>query len=190
MTPLPEERRAAHAGPGASRRSGGRSRRTGTTRRRRRCRRRGAEIERRSLKLGKSRDDKRRHFVRDEVLACKALTDIDVFLTHEAPRPFYPWGAASILRLVVPDAGAYLRAYGQSWKKFAAMRPLERTENGWKDHWSSNVYSTQMEFINFVFRQNYEHKYAYDEETMIRILRQAGFSKAVREATALRSIPR
>jgi hypothetical protein len=45
-----------------------------------------------SMKLGKSRDDKRRHFVRDEVLACKALTSIDVFLTHEAPRPFHPAG--------------------------------------------------------------------------------------------------
>lgn len=45
-----------------------------------------------SLKLGKSRDDKRRHFVRDEVAACKRLQDIDLFLTHEAPRPFYPAG--------------------------------------------------------------------------------------------------
>jgi hypothetical protein len=45
-----------------------------------------------TLKLGKSRDDKRRHFVRDEVLACKALSGIDLFLTHEAPRPFYPAG--------------------------------------------------------------------------------------------------
>ena len=45
-----------------------------------------------SIKLGKSRDDKRRHFVRDEVAVCKALTDVDVFLTHEAPRPFYPAG--------------------------------------------------------------------------------------------------
>jgi Calcineurin-like phosphoesterase len=45
-----------------------------------------------SLKLGKSRDDKRRHFVRDEVVACKAATNIDLFLTHEAPRPFYPAG--------------------------------------------------------------------------------------------------
>ena len=43
-------------------------------------------------KLGKSRDDKRRHFVRDEVVACKGLPSIDVFLTHEAPRPFYPAG--------------------------------------------------------------------------------------------------
>ena len=45
-----------------------------------------------SLKLGKSRDDKRRHFVRDEVLVCKSLPSIDLFLTHEAPRPFYPAG--------------------------------------------------------------------------------------------------
>jgi hypothetical protein len=45
-----------------------------------------------SLKLGKSRDDKRRHFVREEVLACKTLKKVDVFLTHEAPRPFYPAG--------------------------------------------------------------------------------------------------
>ena len=45
-----------------------------------------------SVKLGKSRDDKRRHFVRDEVMACKALRDVDLFLTHEAPRPFYPAG--------------------------------------------------------------------------------------------------
>jgi hypothetical protein len=53
---------------------------------------RGRKAAATSLKLGKSRDDKRRHFVREEVLACKALKNIDVFLTHEAPRPFYPAG--------------------------------------------------------------------------------------------------
>ncbi len=53
---------------------------------------RGRRVSSAAVKLGKSRDDKRRHFVRDEVLACKALTGIDVFLTHEAPRPFYPGG--------------------------------------------------------------------------------------------------
>ena len=93
---LPAERRAAHSsGRGASRRSAARSRRAGITRRRPRCRHReDARRPATSLKLGKSRDDKRRHFVRDEVMACKALTNIDVFLTHEAPRPFYPAGRA------------------------------------------------------------------------------------------------
>jgi hypothetical protein len=33
--------------------------------------------------------DKRRHFVREEVDRCKGLRLIDVFLSHEAPRPFY-----------------------------------------------------------------------------------------------------
>lgn len=39
-------------------------------------------------KLGAARDDKRRHFVRSEVEACRHMRGIDVFLTHEAPRPF------------------------------------------------------------------------------------------------------
>jgi hypothetical protein len=34
-------------------------------------------------------DDKRRHFVRAEVEACLALTGVDLFLTHEAPRPYW-----------------------------------------------------------------------------------------------------
>ncbi len=53
---------------------------------------RGRRMGAQTLKLGKSRDDKRRHFVREEVLVCKGLKDIDIFLTHEAPRPFYPAG--------------------------------------------------------------------------------------------------
>src|SRR5438477_10636790 len=48
---------------------------------------RGRKTAGAALKLGKSRDDKRRHFVRDEVLACKNLKNIQLFLTHEAPRP-------------------------------------------------------------------------------------------------------
>ena len=53
---------------------------------------RGKRSSTSALKLGKSRDDKRRHFVREEVVACKAIEGVDLFLTHEAPRPFYPAG--------------------------------------------------------------------------------------------------
>ena len=38
--------------------------------------------------------DKRRHFVREEVEACKALTGVDVLLTHEAPRPYFAGSGA------------------------------------------------------------------------------------------------
>ncbi len=34
------------------------------------------------------RDDKRRHFVREQVEALKTVRGVDVLLTHEAPRPF------------------------------------------------------------------------------------------------------
>lgn len=34
------------------------------------------------------RDDKRRHFVHEEVRACTQLRGIDVFLSHEAARPY------------------------------------------------------------------------------------------------------
>lgn len=34
------------------------------------------------------RDDKRRHFVREEAEACGRLRDVDILMTHEAPRPF------------------------------------------------------------------------------------------------------
>ena len=33
--------------------------------------------------------DKRRHFVHEEIDACKSLGGIDVLLTHEAPSPFW-----------------------------------------------------------------------------------------------------
>jgi hypothetical protein len=35
-----------------------------------------------------TKNDRRRHFVREEVEACQALRDIDIFLSHEAARPF------------------------------------------------------------------------------------------------------
>jgi Icc-related predicted phosphoesterase len=34
------------------------------------------------------KDDKRRHFVREEVERCKRLSAVDILMTHEAPRPF------------------------------------------------------------------------------------------------------
>jgi uncharacterized protein len=34
------------------------------------------------------KDDKRRHFVREEAEACKRLRGVDILMTHEAARPF------------------------------------------------------------------------------------------------------
>jgi calcineurin-like phosphoesterase family protein len=80
-----------------------------------------------SLKLGKSRDDKRRHFVRDEVLTCKALTNIDLFMTHEAPRPFYPAGrridaGKTVLNDVLSSMKPRLHLFGHHHEFTDSMR--------------------------------------------------------------------
>jgi len=57
--------------------------------------------------------DRRRHFVREQVEACVRLHDVDVFLTHEAPKPYraFPGGRG-------PDAGK-----AQINEVLAAMKP-------------------------------------------------------------------
>ena len=57
--------------------------------------------------------DKRRHFVRDEVEACKTLRGVDVFMSHEAAKPFRPFPGGR-----GPDAGK-----AQINEVLAAMQP-------------------------------------------------------------------
>ena len=102
-------------------------------------------------------------------------TEARLFL-RECLRCLQPGG---VLRVVVPDVGAYLRAYGHAWEPLAGMRQLEAKQEGWHDPWLGEVYQTQMQLINAVFRQHGEHKYEYDEETLVLILRQAGFSHVI-----------
>jgi predicted SAM-dependent methyltransferase len=95
--------------------------------------------------------------------------------------------SGGVLRIAVPDAGAYLRAYGQNWDRLAALDPLDPTEGGWQEKRISykglhTVYRTQMQLINEVFRQGNQHKYAYDEETLLLALRDAGFSREIRQS--------
>jgi predicted SAM-dependent methyltransferase len=92
---------------------------------------------------------------------------------RECLRCLQPRG---VLRIVVPDAGAYLRGYSGPWERLAAMRPLYCTPNGWRDRWLGEIYETKMQFMNAIFRQGSQHKYAYDEETLVFVLRQAGFA--------------
>jgi predicted SAM-dependent methyltransferase len=110
-------------------------------------------------------------------------TEARLFLC-DCLRSLRPGG---VLRIVVPDAGAYLYAFTQSWERLAALTPLERTHEGWREkrmnyHGLTNVYSTKMQLVNEVFRQGSQHKYAYDDETLLLVLREAGFSDATRQS--------
>src|SRR5213080_3170799 len=87
--------------------------------------------------------------------------------------------SGGVLRIVVPDAGAYLRAFSGPWQPLADMRPLDWTANGWRDGRLGWVYQTKMQFMNAIFRQRTEHKYAYDAETLVLVMREAGFMDVV-----------
>jgi len=106
---------------------------------------------------------------------------------RECLRCLQPGG---VLRIVVPNAGAYLRAYSGPWEPLANMRPLDWTANGWRDRWLGKVYQTKMQFINEIFRQGYEHKYAYDDETLILVMRQVGFPDPIAQQFAISLDPK
>ena len=71
-----------------------------------------------------------------------------------------------VLRVIVPDAERYLRAYCELDTEFLRSA---RTDA-----------ELRMEAVNRVFRENGFHKYAYDFETMKHLLERAGFSEVRR----------
>lgn len=84
-----------------------------------------------------------------------------------------------VLRIIVPDAEKYLRAYvKESWSDLISLRPLNPEL---KDHHFDFKYSTRMELVNVVFRQGNEHKFAYDFETLSLLLKRNGFQRVVKQ---------
>jgi predicted SAM-dependent methyltransferase len=102
----------------------------------------------------------------------------DEFL-RECRRCLRPGG---IVRIVVPDAGRYLSLYQGDWTGLASIRPLIPENGAYRDWWLDRKYRTKMEFINEIFRQGGEHKYAYDKETLMLRLTDAGFSRVVQQS--------
>jgi predicted SAM-dependent methyltransferase len=81
---------------------------------------------------------------------------------RECRRVLEPGG---LLDLVVPDAEGIVREY-------AARRQQPFPAHGW---WGPTWCDTPLHCVNYVFRQGSEHKYAYDEQTLTRVLADAGF---------------
>jgi predicted SAM-dependent methyltransferase len=90
--------------------------------------------------------------------------------------------SGGVVRIVVPDAGRYLRLYQCDWSAFAPLRPLVEENGLYRDFWLNRSYRTKMEFINEIFRQGAEHKYAYDVETLMMRFRDAGFVRVIQQS--------
>lgn len=70
------------------------------------------------------------------------------------------------LSLAVPDCEAVMRAYVEGDIEFFAYG---------KQHWHPATCRTWMDQVNWAFRQGNEHRYAWDEETLLLTLTDAGF---------------
>lgn len=98
---------------------------------------------------------------------------------EEAP-PFLEACAAAlqpggVLRIAVPDAEKYLRAYSSDgWGSMTAISPYIGDE-----HVSTKL--TKMDIVNMHFRQDYQHKWVYDFESLERLLQSVGFKQVVRQ---------
>ncbi len=97
-------------------------------------------------------------------------TDAPAFL-KECLRIMKPGG---VIRIIVPDAAAFLRAYCASgWDEMIKLR-LSGEDR--KDIGYGICYQTKLQVVNFLFRQADEHKYAYDFETLRKLLEELGFT--------------
>lgn len=108
------------------------------------------------------------------ILAEHVIEHLDFY--HEVPSVFAefhrvlkPGGAA---RIIVPDAGRYLKAYAsesaEAWIGLGIDR--ERLSGGM---------FTPMEWVNHVFHQGGEHFFGWDLDTLAASLRRAGFSRVI-----------
>jgi predicted SAM-dependent methyltransferase len=108
----------------------------------------------------------------------EAREELPAFLAdvHRALRP------GGVLRVIVPDAERYLRAYCRD--DLAGFRELA-TPDPFPDD-----LPTRMDIINHVFHQRHEHRWGYDFETLANRLRAAGFARVERMGFAQSMDPR
>ena len=70
----------------------------------------------------------------------------------------------------VPDTEWPMRSYSSDGEYFKIVKQKD---------WHPDHLVTRVEHINYHFRQDGEHLFAYDEETLIHILKRAGFTKNI-----------
>jgi predicted SAM-dependent methyltransferase len=88
-------------------------------------------------------------------------------LLREIHRVLAPGG---MVKLVVPHAGRALDAYGTKDGRFFAERKVRS--------YLAQERATPMHIVNYIFRQDGQHKYAYDAETLAQALEICGFVDA------------
>jgi len=118
-----------------------------------------------------------------------AAIKIEHFVEHLEPREELPLVLSDchrvlepggVLRIAVPDAEQYVRAYVSD--SAAPYAPLGMPT-------LPSDLPTRMDVLNHVFHQWHEHRWGYDYETLANRLRRAGFSTVERSAFRRSRLP-
>ena len=107
------------------------------------------------------------HVYSEHVFEHFELHDEVTHFLSEARRVLQPGG---LFDVGVPDTEWPLRAYGNPDNPYW---PFSKTVH---PEWCK----TQLDHINFHFRQGIEHKYAWDDQTLAMTLRRFGFTNIIR----------
>jgi len=100
----------------------------------------------------------------EHVIEHMTKTDAEPLL-RECYRVLQPGG---ILRLSTPDAGRFLRSYAGDGEFLRDTRFPERAD-------------TLMDRANMMMREHGQHLWAYDADSLLQLLRTAGFSSALEQ---------
>jgi predicted SAM-dependent methyltransferase len=85
--------------------------------------------------------------------------------------------SGGVLRLSTPDAGRFLRSYSGDGKFLSDPRFLQNAE-------------TPMDRVNMMMREYGQHLWVYDAESLILLLRKAGFGTATEQQFEVSAHPR
>jgi len=104
-----------------------------------------------------------------------------IYSEHFFEHLEYPGEASNFLteslRILVPGGQFRVGVPDCEWPLIAYVQDHHPSFQFAQERWLPAYCDTKMHCINFLFRQGREHKYAYDYETLARILQQNGFVK-------------
>jgi predicted SAM-dependent methyltransferase len=87
---------------------------------------------------------------------------------------------AESLRVLIPGGHFRVGVPDTEWPLIAYVREDHNYFRLARERWHPAYCDTKMHSINYHFRQGSQHKYAYDYETLAKLLAQAGFAQVQR----------
>ncbi|MCC5916041.1 MAG: methyltransferase domain-containing protein [Cryomorphaceae bacterium] len=107
----------------------------------------------------------------------------EIYSEHFLEHLWFPYDALDFLkelhRVIKPGGKVVTGVPDSAWpmKSYFEGDHADYFRLCKENNWHPKTFKTRMEHINYHFRQDGEHQFAYDEETLVLIMEKAGFSE-------------